>query len=123
MAVQINKTLSIGSVPVPTGCMIKPIVHFPADELGRNENGQWDGTFIRKITYDLPIYPSKAAYQSLESPLTGVLIVPAAIEIELTPQMHTALMANGALALVWLRDKLNEELGENCCTLVDPYSI
>ena len=126
MAININTTLTPqAGGTIPANSMLKPRLHFGNDILGRDENGNYDGTYKRVMTADLSfLYVSKAEYQANDSLYIGAIREFNSVFTKImTEADYQALSANGLLAEQWIVEHLNSILGEGVCTLVDPYTV
>lgn len=127
MAILINVPLTKGGVIIPAGAMIKAATHFPKDQLGIDENGDWDGTKVRRVTMDLTLYASKTDFQLLNSDLGEVDEFPPGFNKILTDDDWAALSGTNALLTVetWLKEWLEDEsrLGTDSCAIIDPYTV
>lgn len=122
MALQINKTLTLQTIVVPTGTLLISALHLPAPILGKNENNQWDNTITRVITYDIYAFASKTEYlKNPTLPLIGLTDIPTGYTRQLTTDDYEALMQKGEIAELWLQEYINEQLGGNYTTIINPY--
>ena len=126
MAININTILTTeAGIPIPVNTMLKPKVSFGSDILNRDEDGDYDGTYVRIMKADLGwLYASKAAYQADEYNIIGIIqdFEPTYTKV-MSEQDYTDLMADGSLAEQWILADLNDILGVGICTLVDPFTI
>lgn len=123
MAIQNSVALTdLSGRTVPADNVVVSAVHFPKATLNLDDNGVWDGTVTRLITYDLFTYPAVANVQNPDDDyvLGGVKEFPSGWDKEMTPEEYTDLLANGTLAEVWLRDYLQGIIG-GVSTIIDPY--
>lgn len=122
MAIQNSVSLTSSSgLIIPANNIILCNLRFPKPTLNRNDKGEWDGTVTREIAYDLFIYESVAKLQALNNFILG-----GCIELndgwikKMTPTEYDEILANGALAEVWLRDHIESIIGGHC-TIIDPF--
>lgn len=121
MAVEINIPLDTNSgLSLPVDNVVVSNIHFPKAIL-KIELGVLIVT--RMVTYDLFNYISKAAIQALDGNVKGgVVEFSGGYEKVMTPAEYAAILADGTLAEVWLKDYLESILGAGTCTIIDPYS-
>lgn len=127
MAILISVQLTKSGITIPSGSMIKPATHFPKDTLGIDENGNWDGTKVRRVTMDLSLYASKIAFQSLNEEIGEVDNFPSGFSKILDDTDWNDLSGSNALLTVetWLKEWLEDpaRLGPGSCTIIDPYIV
>lgn len=123
MALKISIALTAKSgYQLPVDNIIVTSVHFPKATLNVNEEGVWDGTVTRYITYDLVSYVSTATLQSLDDFVQGGVK-----EFEsgwmkiMTEQEYVDILSNGSLAEVWLKNYIEGLIGADTVTIFDPY--
>lgn len=125
MALKLNKTLTTQSgLTLPVNNVITSATHFPFVIVNVGEDGNPDGTYTRRITYDLRNYVSEADVIKAGDNYVkgGVIEFPAGYEKIMTEAEYNALLANGALAEVWLKDYIDGIMGAGTCTIFDPYA-
>jgi hypothetical protein len=107
---------------IPANNVIVVATYFPKFVCQYDENGVYTGV-VRVITYDLMPYWSEADITTEGKDFVGgsMVLVPSGWDKIMTDQEYAALLANGALAEVWLKDQLNIWLVGNAATVIDPY--
>jgi len=124
MALKLNKTLTTQSgLNVPVNNVITSALHFPFVIVNIDEDGNPDGTYARRITYDLRNYASEADVRKAGDNFIqgGVIEFPAGYEKIMTEQEYADLLADGSLAEVWLQEYINGIMGAGTATIIDPY--
>lgn len=124
MGILINKVLtSTGNLPIAANNVVISNIHFPRATVISN-----DPTIVVKriITYDLFNYISvNAVQQDLTGNgyiMGGVKEFSSGYTREMTPAEYAAILADGSLAEVWLKDYLESILGAGTCSVINPYA-
>lgn len=112
----------IDGMEIPANNVIVTAVHFPKALPQYDENGVYTGV-KRYITYDLFPYKTEAdvTKEGVSYILGEMVDVPSGWSKEMTPAEYAAILADGTLAEVWLKDQLNIWLAGNAAVIVDPY--
>lgn len=107
---------------IPANNVIVAATHFPKFVCEYDEEGAYTGV-VRKITYDLFPYVTEADVTEQDKDfVSGSMVnVPSGWEKIMTPAEYVALLADGTLAEVWLKDQFNIWLVGNTATVIDPY--
>jgi hypothetical protein len=107
---------------IPANNVIISAIHFPKPEVQYDENGAYTGV-KRFVTYDLFPYKTEAdvTTEGVDYIVGEMVDVPSGWSKEMTDQEYAALLADGTLAEVWLKDQLNIWLAGNAATVIDPY--
>ena len=122
MALKLNKTLtSKAGLVIPTDNVIVTATHFPKTEVSLDEQG--DNVYTRIITYDVFNYISAAAVISEDDNFIqgGSKEIPSGYDKVMTPAEYAALLADGSLAEVWLKEWVDSIMGAGTATIFDPY--
>jgi len=116
MAIQINATLHHSGVTITTGSLLT------CDFANRRTIPVTGADPIRNVEYGLYLSKNQAEYLANPSSIIGsVDEFPSNYVKSITPDEYTALLANGALAEVWLKDWLETFVGVGNCTIIDPF--
>lgn len=121
MAIKINVATTSNKLAVASGAIIKPVTHFPEDQKEYDENGDFTGK-KRFITMDLFGYSSVADFLSTDASKIFIDQFPTGFKKEISDAEFSALMANGTLAEVWLKDWIETFVGVGNCEVIDPYA-
>lgn len=124
MALKLNKSLTTkGGLNVPTNNIVTSALHFPYVTVNIDENGNPNGTYTRRITYDLRNYMSEAELiKNGDNYIQGgVAEFPSGYEKNMSDKEYTELLSNGALAEEWLKEYIDSIMGKGTCTIIDPY--
>lgn len=107
---------------IPANNVIVSAVHFPKAEVQYDDEGTYTGV-KRYITYDLFPYMTEAdvTTEGVEYIVGEMADVPSGWIKEMSDAEYAALLADGSLAEVWLKDQLNIWLAGNAATVIDPY--
>jgi hypothetical protein len=125
MALKLNKTLSTQSgLTLPVNNVITSALHFPFVIVNVDEDGNPDGTYTRRITYDLRNYVADADVIKAGDNYVkgGVTEFPTGYEKVMTDQEYADLLADGSLAEVWLQEYIDGIMGAGTATIFDPYA-
>jgi len=111
-----------GKAVVPANNIVIIASHIPIVSLNYDANGDYDGTFVRKMTFDLCVYESVSDYQIRGSAFVkgGFDDFDVGYVKTLTQVEWDAFWADGSIIYTWVKDYLNAIAG-NTATLVDPY--
>ncbi len=106
---------------IPTGNTFTTKIHTWSDPQ-YDENRVYTGV-KRYISYDLFPYKTEAdiVTDGVEFISGEMVDVPNGWTKEMSPAEYAALLADGTLAEVWLKDQFNIWLAGNAATVVDPY--
>ncbi len=98
-------------------------VNIPQFQPIYDESGVYTGDVLMVITYDILPYVTEADITTKDktSALGEMELVPSGWTKEMTPVEYAALLANGALAEVWLQDQIAIWTPGNVPTLINPY--
>jgi len=124
MALKLNKTLTTQSgLLLPVNNVIISALHFPYAVVNTDVGGQPNGTYTRKITYDLRNYISSAEVLLAGGNFVkgGVTQFPSGYEKIMTEKEYAELLADGSLAEVWLKEFVDSIMGANTASIFDPY--
>jgi hypothetical protein len=101
--------------------VIVSAIHFPQPQPQYDEEGAYTG-IIRKITYDLFPYVSEADITTEGKTFVGgeMVLIPSGWEKVMDDAEYAALLADGSLAEVWLKDYIQSLIG-GTSTVIDPY--
>jgi hypothetical protein len=115
------KTTGQASAPANNVVIINS--HQPSIILNFDEDEVYDGTFIRKFTFDLCVFESVADYQTFGSTYILGEFVDFNVGYEkiLTQQDFDDFEADGSLLYTWVQEMLDAIAG-NTATLVDPLA-
>lgn len=124
MGILINKVLtSTGNLPVAANNVVISNIHFPKASVLKAPPTL---EIQRIITYDLFNYINVAAVQNdLQGNgyiMGGVKEFGAGYTRTMTPAEYAAILADGSLSEVWLKDYLESILGAGTCSVIDPYA-
>jgi len=122
MALKLNKGLtSKAGLPIPKDNIIVTATHFPKTEVYKDEQGA--NVYVRKITYDVFNYVSAATViDEYDNYIQGgSKEIPSGYIKIMTPTEYLALLSNGSLAEVWLKDWVDSIMGAGTATIFDPY--
>lgn len=122
MGLQINKELTTkGGLKLPVNNVVISSIHFPKPTVSEEENG--DKIYTRRITYDLDNYINVAEVQKDGDNYVsgGVIEFEGGYEKIMTDAEYAAILADGSLAEVWLKEYLDGILGADSCTIINPY--
>ena len=121
MGLQINKELTTkGGLKLPIGNVVISSIHFPKPKVSLDEGGK---VYTRYITYDLFNYISVDEVQTVtdNNVSGGVVEFNGGYEKIMTDAEYAAILADGTLAEVWLKEYLDGILGADSCTIINPY--
>lgn len=123
MGLQLNKTLTTQSgLTIPVDNVIISSISFPIASLSIDQAG--DLVVTRRICYTLFNYISVAEIQKAENDSYikgGSIEIPAGYEKIMTPAEYAAILADGSLAEVWLKEYVDGIMGAGTATVIDPY--
>lgn len=107
---------------IPANNVIVSAVHFPKPEPQYDEEGVYTGV-KRYITYDLFPYKTEAdvTTEGVDYIQGEMVNVPSGWSKEMDAAEYAAILADGTLAEVWLKDQLDIWLAGNVAVIVDPY--
>lgn len=110
---------------LPANNVIVAQVAFPKPIPEYDDEGVYTGDVIRKITYTLFPYKDEASITTdgIDSVSGEMTLIPFGWEKEMTPVEYAALLADGSLAEVWLKDQIAIWTPGNSPTIIDPYDI
>jgi len=116
MAIKINTNLTTRSgISISSGALLANGLNFPKAE-------SKNGTPFRVINYTIFVYANSQVYLDSESPIIeGVIEFVAEWNKIMTEAEYASVLANGALAEVWLKDHLETILGKGTCEVIDPF--
>jgi hypothetical protein len=122
----IKNTVAIpmkNGMPIPANNCVVSVIHFPQVRVIYDEAGVATGK-TRKITYDLFPYVTEGDITTegvdfVSGEMDGI---PSGWEKEMDDAEYAALLADGTLAEVWLKDQFDIWLAGNAATVVDPYT-
>lgn len=122
----IKNTVAIAmknGMSIPANNCVVSQIHFPQVVVTYDEEGVPDGK-VRKITYDILPYMSEGdiTTEGVDFIQGEMVDVPSGWEKEMDDAEYAALLADGTLAEVWLKDQFDIWLAGNAATVVDPYS-
>jgi hypothetical protein len=108
---------------IPANNVVVSAVHFPKPTPIYDDAGVYTGDVVRLITYDLLPYMTEAdiTTKGVDFVSGEMVNVPNGWSRQITPAEYTALIANGALAEVWLKDQFNIWLAGNVASIVNPF--
>ena len=126
MAIKVNKSLTANSgLEIPSGSIIVPGVGFPRTISVQlfDEEGNSLGTYEpkRTIEYSISLFVSQQSFLEEKQQVTAIEI-PSHYSMEMDADQHAAVLDNGMMAEVWLKNYLEELLGPDTCQLVDPFA-
>lgn len=124
MALKLNKELNTKSgLPLPVNNVITSQLYSPFVIVNVDEDGNPDGTYTRMLTYDLRNYKSETEVVKAGDNYVkgGVEEFPSGYQKILTNAEYEALLADGSLAEVWLKEYIDGIMGAGTCTIFDPY--
>jgi len=109
---------------IGAGSIVVIAAHEPMVQLNYDEDGAYDGTFVRKVTFDLCVYENKSMYQADPANCVKGSFADFNVGYEKVVDQTEwdAFMAAGSIIYTWVKDYLNAISG-NTATLVDPYTI
>lgn len=122
MALKLNKvTTTKSGFILPINNVITSRLHSLFVEVSDDGDGGVD--FTRRLTYDLRNYISDAEVILVGENYVkgGIQELPPSYKKTLTDAEYTALLADGSLAEVWLKDWVDSIMGADTATIYDPY--
>ena len=122
MGSKINKKLTTKSgLKLPVNNVVISSIHFPKPTVSENEEG--DKVYTRIITYDLFNYITIVEVKTVSDNYVngGVVEFGGGYEKKMTDAEYNAILADGSLAEVWLKEYLDGILGADSCTIINPY--
>lgn len=120
IAIEMKDGLSL-----PAENVIVAQIAFPKPAPQYNEEGAYTGNVIRKIEYTLFPYKDEVSIttEGVEFVSGEMKLIPLGWSKEMTPAEYVALLADGSLAEVWLKDQIAVWTPGNNPTVIDPYDI
>lgn len=113
--------ISVNGITIPSGAIVIPVVQFNPVVLGVNGSNEWDGTKVRSIYVQLPVYGSKLLFQELNPPLVKVDDFSQDFTRDLTVAEYDSYTPEelDGFTLEFIEDSL----GLGTCEIIDPYII
>ena len=122
MALKLNKELTTKSgLKIPVDNVIISGIHFPPAIVSMDKDDE--NVYTRRVTYDLLNYISEGAVIEVGDNYVsgGCVDFKSGYERIMTPAEYLAILSDGSLAEVWLKDYIDDIMGEDTCTIIDPY--
>jgi len=122
MGLKLNKELTTQSgLSIPVNNIVVSAIHFPTVKVGKDAEG--NKTYTRIITYDLFNYATEAMARDLGDDYIkgGCIEFGGGYEKRMTDAEYAAILADGSISEVWLKEYIDDIMGAGTCAIIDPY--